>query len=151
MISVLNTMCGVQSNIYLCSVIWRVTLLRQNLMSSCWTCVLEFDLDMTVPLFGHDGMWSVAFDGHIYVCYGAFVGYVYMQVMCIWAYHEQCCCQNFKKSIKFWSCLKVIKIWFQFAWENSFWTSKIVLLFKIGVKSQNSDNSRGKLAFSKQV
>ena len=93
---------------------------------------------MTVPLFGHDGMWSVAFDGHIYVCYGAFVGYVYMQVMCIWAYHVVlCCCQNFKKSIKFWSCLKVIKIWFQFARESSFKTNQNVILFKTGVNHQN--------------
>jgi hypothetical protein len=45
----------------------------------------------------------------MYMCYSAFVGYIYA------SYVVSCCCQNFKRFIKFLSCLKVVKFWFEFA------------------------------------
>ena len=57
-----------------------------------------------------------------------------------------CCYQNFEEFIKFWSFLQVIKICFEFARESSFQICKNIVLFKTGVKSPNSDNSRGKFA-----
>ena len=57
-----------------------------------------------------------------------------------------CCCQIFEEFIEFWSFLQVIKIWFEIVRESSFQTCKMSFYSKTGVKSPNSNNSRGKSA-----
>ena len=69
-----------------------------------------------------------------------------VQVICTWTQIHvlSCCCLNFKKFVKFWSCLEVIKIWFVLEKIGSI----PVKLRKKGVKSLKSDNIRGKSAMT---
>ena len=61
-------------------------------------------------------MFSDAFVGHIPdlgLLLDVYASYVHLKLM-----HVVSCFQNFEDFIKFWSCLKVIKNYFEFAGQN---------------------------------